>query len=79
VLTEENNYQFNIISSSIEQYKANITFYLNRDESFGSNKLWINWGLFGDNYDDDIEKTLGPRNMPYSYYNELRFGDFFDR
>jgi len=52
---------------------------LNRDEGFGTNKLYINWGLFGDNYDDDINKVLGPKNQPYTYYNELRFGDFFDR
>ena len=55
-----------------------MTFFTFDDEPYGENNLFINWGIFNDGYDADINKVYG-LSRPYTYYNALRYSDSFDR
>ena len=56
-----------------------ISFVVDRDEPFADNhKLFINWGVFENDQDNDPSKVLGQHD-PHLYDIETYYSEFFDR
>ena len=57
---------------------AKIEFHVDRDEPYGDNLIWLNWGVFDSNEEETTWKVYGP-SEPYAYDIELTWSDYFDR
>lgn len=57
---------------------ANLTFSVERDEPYGDNLLWVNWGVFNSPDDVTLERVYGQAD-PYPYTVSMAWSDYFDR
>ena len=69
--------KYAMIVNKIEANNANLEFVVDRPESYGVNRLWINYGLFANRTDTDISKVLG-NPEGHGYENRLAFSDLYD-
>lgn len=57
---------------------ALLTFKVDRDEPFGENLIWMNWGVFDSVEEESTSKVYG-KTDPFPYNIPLRWSDYYDR
>lgn len=68
----------NVSEISIDRSEANLTFVVDRDEPYGDNLIWLNWGIF-DSYEEETTAKVNGPNTPYLYNIALLWSDYYDR